>query len=286
MQSDDLQRAVEQVNESGERLIADRLDAIEAERVMQRALELEAESLDEPHLISTDQLDRIAKEIGVDPSFVQQALGEVRLQPADRSKLAQWIIPEPLMETATINGLSRDDVDAAIDRWMTQYEGLTKGAILADGAMWDIDRRWFAKLRSSTLGGANRVSRVAGSDVAHRVHSAAEGEHVVALTSQGRGPVMAAVGLTALGAIAGVVALINGLAGGATVTGLAAMALWMAASAGVAVVGARWWARGIRGALRRSLVGLVGSAKKQRSSWLATKARLRWPKRSKKSGQS
>ena len=70
----------------GERLIADHLDALEAERVIQRALELEAASLDEPHVITTGQLELIAKEIGIDPAFVHQALGEVRLESEHRGR--------------------------------------------------------------------------------------------------------------------------------------------------------------------------------------------------------
>ena len=120
------------------------VDAMEAERVLQRALELEAEVLDQPHVITTEQLERIAKEIGVDTAFVHQALGEVRLEPATRSWFARGVLPAPLFETATISGLSRDDVDASIHKWMTQNEGMTVAGMLADGVEWDVDRRWRA----------------------------------------------------------------------------------------------------------------------------------------------
>ena len=170
----------------GERLIADHLDALEAERVIQRALELEAASLDEPHVITTGQLELIAKEIGIDPAFVHQALGEVRLESEHRGRVSRWILPHDLVATATIKGLDRDDVDASIKKWMTQNEGLTPGGILPDGIEWDVDRRWRARMISRSMSGGNRISRVASGDVAHRVHSVSAHEHVVAFQSTGR----------------------------------------------------------------------------------------------------
>jgi len=266
VEADDLRSQSAPIDAAGDRLIADRLDALEAEKVMQRALELEAESLGEQHMISTEQLGRIAKEIGVDPAFVQQALGEVRLNPADRGWFARTVLPAPLVETASLQGLTRSDVDASIDKWMTQNEGFMRGAVTPGGAEWDIDKRWTAKLRSSTLSGANRISRVAGSDVAHRVHSSSEQDHLVAFESQGKGPLRSAGALMALGIALGALSA----AGVSDVlAGIGLFAAWTVAGVGVGIVGARWWAQGIRGALRRSLTGLVGAAKPQRKGWLA-----------------
>jgi len=269
VEADDLRSETMSANEAGERLIADRLDALEAERVIHRALELEAESLDEPHIITTDQLERIAREIGVDPSFVHQALGEVRLQAKDRSRFATWVLPEDLIETATLSGLTRDDVDASIRKWMTQNEGLMPAGEIVDGMEWDVDRGWKAKALSGTLSGGNRLSKVAGSDIAHRVHTVSENEHVVALHSEGRGPLLFAKALMALGAGLSVVTLLSALSGGSFLAAVLGSAVLLAASAAGGVAGARWWARGIRGALRRSLMGLVNRARPARKGWFA-----------------
>ncbi len=253
----------------GERLIADRLDALEAERVMQRALELEAESLDHPHVITTSQLARIAQEIGVDPAFVHQALGEVRLESEQRGRISRWILPNDLVATATINGLDRDDVDASIKKWMTQNEGLTPGGILVDGIEWDVDRRWRARMVSRSMSGGNRISRVASGDVAHRVHSVSAHEHVVAFQSTGRLPLLFAHITMAVGGALGAIALLSSTVSGGVLNAMGFFALFAGLSVAVGLSGARWWAQTINAAMRRSLIGLVGSAKPKRKSWFA-----------------
>ncbi len=253
----------------GERLIADHLDALEAERVIQRALELEAASLDEPHVITTGQLELIAKEIGIDPAFVHQALGEVRLESEHRGRVSRWILPHDLVATATIKGLDRDDVDASIKKWMTQNEGLTPGGILPDGIEWDVDRRWRARMISRSMSGGNRISRVASGDVAHRVHSVSAHEHVVAFQSTGRLPLLFAHITMAVGGALGAIALLGSTASGGVLNAVGFFALFAGLSVAVGLGGARWWAQTINAAMRRSLIGLVGSAKPKRKSWFA-----------------
>jgi len=257
---------------AGDRLIADRLHALEAEKVMQRALELEAASLDVPHMVSTDQLERIAKEIGVDASFVRQALGEVRLAPKERSRFARWVLPDALIETATLQGMTRDEAEAAISRWMTTYEGMIRGRTTAEGTEWDLDRRALAKLRTTLISGDNRITKVAGSDVAHRVHSATETEHVVALSSDGDAPLLFARFMIGLAAVLAVFGLTSAAAAGLSEF-LAALPIIAGVAAGLVaagVYGARRWGQGIRGALRRALNGLVASTqpRQARGGWL------------------
>lgn len=267
MEADDLRTDTVSADAAGERRIADRLDALEAERVLQRALELEAEAHDAPHVITTEQLERIAKEIGVDATFVHQALGEIRLGGGERSRFAQWVLPEDLVETTTISGLSRAELNTSISKWMTQNEGLIPAGQLADGLEWDIDKRWRAKAISGTLTGGNRISRVAGSDIAHRVHSVSDREHVVALQSKGRGPLLLAKMLMAAGATVAAVLLLGAIVSGDFLLGIAvALAIAVASVAG-GVAAARWWARGIRGAFRRGLMGLANRARTGSAGW-------------------
>lgn len=256
---------------AGDRLIAERLHALEAEKVIQRALELEAAQLDTPHVITTSQLERIAKEIGMDPAFVHQALGEVRLAPKERGKFAQWVLPDDMIETATIEGLSREDADKAIQRWMTTNEGMMRGTTTADGTTWDLDRRALAKMRATLISGDNRISKVAGSDVAHRVHSVTETEHVVALTSDGDLPLLFAKGMIALGILIAAFGLTNAAAAGLSdfLRALPIFALLGGGFVLAGVAGARRWGQGIRGALRRALNGLVGSTRPDRKGWFA-----------------
>ncbi len=271
VEADDLRHqasdAASNAQHNGERLIADRLDALEAERVMQRALELEADSLDEPHSITTEQLERIAKEIGVDPAFVHQALGELRMQPQERTRFAELALPEPLIATSTLSGLSRADVDASIIKWMTQHEGMVRGGLVENGVEWHVDRRLRTRVLARSLSGGNRISRVAGGDVTHRVHSVGEAEHVVALEAEGRWPLTFAAVVLAVGGALSSIVLFGALAASDLLTGLAGFAAMMAGTVGIAVGGARWWARGIRGALKRSLIGLASAAKPKRRPW-------------------
>lgn len=257
---------------ASDHLIADRLHALEAEKVIQRALELEAAQLDQPHVITTSQLERIAKEIGVDPAFIHQALGEVRLAPKERGRFATWVLPEDLIETATIQDLSREEVDTVIARWMTTNEGMIRGSTSAEGTTWDLDRRAVAKLRSHLISGDNRISKVAGSDVAHRVHSVTETEHVVALTSEGDLPLLFAKGMIALGILLAALGLTGaGTEGlGEFLRALPIFGVLLGGFVLAGVAGARRWGQGIRGALRRALNGLTESARPGRKKgWFA-----------------
>lgn len=250
-------------NDRGERhgsdhALAERLDAAEAERVFARALELEAAALDRPHLFSPEQLERIAAEVHMDVAFVRQALGEIRMAPARRGWLERRLLPDPLMETRTLGGLDREDLDGAIRDWMTDYEGLIASGRLDDGMQWDVDRRMSARFRAMRAAGGNRISRVAGGDVSHRVHTIGEDEHVVALQSEGQGPIL----LAKFGLVAASLVIVYGLVSGidASLPGFIERAAYAAivgaATAAAAVAGARRWAKGIGRALRRSLTGL------------------------------
>ena len=267
VEADDLRAQDTVADSAGERLIADHLDALEAERVLQRALELEAEERDQTHVISTEQLERIAKEIGVDPVFVRQALGEVRLEPAERSRFVQWILPDDLIEAATIKGLTREEVDMAVTRWMTKHEGMIPSRILADGNEWAVDRRWRSRMLARSLSGGNRISRIASGDVTHRVHSISEREHMVALQSEGRLPLLFARLAIAAGLAVSSIVLLGAVVSNDVFAGLGVFALLFGLSTAVGVDVARRWARKIQGALRRSLVGFAGTAKPRRSTW-------------------
>lgn len=235
------------------------LNADEAEHVFHRALELEAESLEQPHVFSTEQLEAIADEINMDVSFVRQALGEVRLAPAEAGWLDSKILPEAIIAIETFDDIARSDLDSMIDDWMTGHEGLITASNLEDGKHWDVDRRWSSRFRAQQLAGGNRISRTAGGDVAHRVHSLSSDEHVVAMHSEGAGPLLVAkLGLAAAALILGYGAVSNlGLSPTEFLQSLASLAVVAAGTAATSIFLARRWARGIGRALTRSLTGLA-----------------------------
>lgn len=274
MEADDLE-STEILDQAAEdHRIANRLDALEAEKVMARALELEADANDDGASLTPAQLERVAEEVGVAPEFVQQALGEVRLAPRPRSRFARWVLPDDLFETATIDGVSRARLDASIEKWMQQNEGFTKGTLLDDGIEWDVDRRWRSRVLARSLSGGNRMAKITGGDVAHRVHSATDHHHHVALTSEGFRPLVLARTVMAVGLIISALGVIGAAVGNDLAFGIPAFAGTALGSIWLAVAGARWWARGIRGALRRSLTAMIAATNRGGRRWLP-----RWPKR-------
>lgn len=249
--------------EVSERTIAHRLDALEAERVFHRALELEAEAVDQPHMFTGEQLESIAKEVNMDVAFVRTALGEVRLSPRERSRLERFILPDHIMETETIEGLTLDQVNNLVETWMKEYEGLIEVVRLSDGVEWDIDRSFAARIRTAMISGGNRISRTAGGDVVHRIHSISDDEQVVAMQSKGEAPLLLAKTGFVLAAavfVAGTFAAI-GLELVPFIQTMAGLAVGSAVIAGGAVIGARRWAKRVGRALRRSLTSLAQSTK-------------------------
>lgn len=258
-----------------------RLDATETERVFQRALELEAESLDQPHMFSGDQLERIADEIQMDVTFVRRALGEIRLSPGERTRLDRIILPDHIMAVETLEGMTHDQATAFVTRWMREYEGLIEETMLEDGAEWTVDRRVGAALRTTLNSGGNRVSRVAGTDIAHRLYSISDDEHVVAMQSSGERPLVAAkAGLALAGALL-LTGTINaiGLDLVPFVQTVVSVMVGSAAVAAGSIWGARRWARNIARSLRSSLTNLVSQARAaaerpaKRSRWSLRKRR-------------
>lgn len=266
--------ATEQQHEA-DRRVADRLDALEAERVVQRALELEAEGAQEAGSLglTADQLERVAEEVGLDPELVQQAIGDVRLSPTPRSRFARFVIPDDLFETTSVEGVSRPNLDRAIHKWMTQNEGLTAGAQLDGGVDWELDLRWRARLLSRALSGGNRMAKIVGGDLRHQVYSIAPDRHRVALESLGRRPLAFARVVLFVGAVLAGLGIMGTAVSNELAFGIPAFLAFFAASAWIAVAGARWWARGIRGAMRRSLSAMIRTVGSSRPRWLPRRNR-------------
>lgn len=258
------------------------LDANETERVFQRALELEAESLDQPHMFSSDQLERIADEIHMDVSFVRRALGEVRMSPGERSRLDRLILPDNIIEAETLEGMTHNEAAAFVTRFMREYEGLIEETMLEDGAEWTVDRRVGATLRTTLNSGGNRVSRIAGTDISHRLYSISADEHVVAMQSKGERPLAAAKAGLALAGVLLLTGAVNAI-GLELVPFIQTMVSVTVASAAVAagsIWGARRWAANIGRALRGSLTTLAARAKA--AAERPARRLPRWTRRSKR----
>jgi hypothetical protein len=114
-----------------------------------------------------------------------------------------------------------------------------------------------------------RIAKEVGVDPAFVHQALSDDKHVVAMQSEGRWPLAFATLVLAVGATSGTFAVLGLEAANGLLPGLGLVAGSAATTVGAAVGCARWWARAIREALRRSLTSLASSAKLKRSSWLS-----------------
>jgi len=242
-------------HEATDRRLAERLDALETEKVMRRAMELEEASPDATESFSPEDLERIASELGINKEFVRQAIAEVRAEGSDRSRLEVLLLPDETIAQATLSGMTRTQVDRLVSRWMTEYEGLIPIGRIRDGLEWEVDQSALTRMRTALTSGANRMSRKVPGPIQHRVASISETEHVVTFSASDENPMW----LAKLGPVAGVVV---GTSMG--VTGIVETDVTMMLSAaalgtgmvGGSILGARKWASDMKQALRKSLTGL------------------------------
>jgi hypothetical protein len=127
------------------------LDRQALERVLARAAELQgAGSMpDSADLLSEAQLRDIAKDVGLTPATINQALAEERTRinvPEERGFVAQLAGAGFASATRTVFGTPRD-VLGAIDAWMSREECLQVQRRFADRITWEPQRGLFGKLK-------------------------------------------------------------------------------------------------------------------------------------------
>lgn len=220
-------------------------------------MELEESSKDPTESFSPQDLERIAAEIGISPEFVRQAIAEVRSGHADRSRLDRLLIPEELAVQDSMSGLSREQVDRLVTRWMTEYEGLMASGRVKDGIEWEMDRNALIRLRTTLTSGANRVSRTVPGPIWHRVASVGDGEHVITMTAEDNQPLWLAKGGTAVGVLVGVGTFVGGIVDGELGAVLVGAPVVGGGIVAGSVIGARIWAQNMKKALKKSLTGLT-----------------------------
>jgi hypothetical protein len=126
------------------------LDRRAVERVLARAAELQAGSGGAAsELLTESQLIDIAKEVGLEPVHVRQALAEERTQPSgpiEQGWIAQTFGAGTASATRTVTG-APVAVLAALDRWMQDEECLRVQRRFADGLVWEPRSDMFGMLR-------------------------------------------------------------------------------------------------------------------------------------------
>lgn len=224
------------------------LDREMLERVLARAAELQTVSADGPgEELSEDQLREIGKEVGLHPATLSQALAEERTRvaiPGEAPGSTGLSLPAMASASRTIDG-SPEAILLALDKWMQREECLVVQRRLADRITWEPRGGLVGNLRRGlNLGGRGfflcRASHVAATVVAldtNRVLARIDAD-----MSDSRANKVRLGGVTTLG----------GVAGGATVFGLASIAnVAIALSAGMALVPVAIGALGAYGIARR-----------------------------------
>src|SRR5919202_2107229 len=133
------------------------LDRAALDRVLARAAELQAHEADPGDVMLTEeQLIEVAKEAGLSPQHVRQALAEERTRlvlPEDPGFAGRIAGPPVASATRTVRGTPAE-VLAALDAWMQREECLQVKRRFADRMTWEARRDF--------LGGVQRALNIGG----------------------------------------------------------------------------------------------------------------------------
>ena len=135
-----------------------RLDRSALERVLARAAELQASELDPGEYISEDRLLDIAKEVGLAPHHMRQALAEERTRvavPDETGPVARFAGVARVIATRVVSG-KPSDVLASLDTWMQREECLTIKRRFPERIVWEEHRGFWTQLRRGMDMGGRR----------------------------------------------------------------------------------------------------------------------------------
>ena len=189
-----------------------RIDREALERIIQRAAELQAGEMDTGDGVTEQELLKLGGEVGIDGRFLRQALYEEHAggAAAEHGLLASWVGPGHVAASRVVPG-DRQDVEGAIDQWMTESEALTVKRRLPDRTMWERQRGFFAEMKRGFGVGGLRYELSRALDVTSAVTQLEAGfchvELIADLRPTRAGFAGGSSALTATGAVAGTVIL-------------------------------------------------------------------------------
>lgn len=110
------------------------------ERVLARASELQTTTADGDESVSEERLLEIAREVGLDPSHIRQAIAEERtrlpLTEAEAGPVLDGLGPAAVTAQRTVPGLP-DDILRRLDSWMPRMESLSTRRRVGDRQSWE-----------------------------------------------------------------------------------------------------------------------------------------------------
>jgi hypothetical protein len=244
------------------RLVADRLQQLsvpEAERVLERAIELEtaAPGTGPGTAISTEMLARIAAELDIDVAHLRQALVEemFRVQVEEPDLVDRLIAPRKVSVHGPVAG-TEAEIRAVIDAWMGGREGMRKRAEDRSRTAWERDRSFAATIAHalSSSRGPGTLRKAAA--VTTSVRPATDTEQVVVVEADTTNLRRLAIGLLAGAAATGAIVAgaatafdPSGFGVGEAVAGLGTFAVL----GGGVLIGVKMWARQMKDAVDRVL---------------------------------
>lgn len=133
------------------------------ERVLLRAAELHAASSDVPETMSEEDLLSLAKEVGISPMAVKQALAEERMRvtlPEERGLPATLVGPAFFVATRLVPGNARELLER-IDRTFQGEENLLEQRRFPDRIVWGPRRGLAGAMRGVAAGLSGRALALA-----------------------------------------------------------------------------------------------------------------------------
>lgn len=229
-----------------------RFNRKQVERIIARAVEAEA---DETESFSTDDVVRIASELGVAPEEVSAAIA-LELS-TSHSTTRRGLIPGEIAAARLIQG-DPSEVAARTREWLGKAEGMRVRRRHGELEVWEKDPRTLANIRAGL--GLNAGGKdLRGTGAIEVVHTPVPGGVNVSMRSSGSYQRGAAAGI--LGGF-GLVGM-----GGATALTIAASQPWawiylflplLVIGAIVAVAAPRVWTNNVEGAMERALDAIAG----------------------------
>jgi len=247
---------------SDARRVADRLQELsadEAERILQRAIELQtrAPGPDPAGTLDTRMLEQVADELDIDRRHLQQALLEelLRVQVAEPDWLDRLIVDDVMTAHGVAHG-SPAQVGAVVDAWMVNHEGMRKRAESAARTVWERDRGFGAFIRKSLRMSRGKQALRTAAGVETAVRPATEDESLVVVEADTSNLRQLALGLLAGAAGLGVAVAAGTGAVDASGFGADNVAAGLATTAvlgGGVLIGVKMWAHRVRDGLHRAL---------------------------------
>ena len=205
-----------------------------AERVLNRAIALHHDEVHGPDRITRKQLDQIAKELGIEPEFVQAALvAELETgNDADAHSIKALLLAPDRITGGRIVEADRSTVERSIIEWLRGEEGFRPRTKTGSGYKWERDDHWATKLRMSV--GGSKPSLRGLKTVTHRRTDLGDGRHLVELDADAK-----VVSMTGAGIIAGfgAASVLGGVAAAAGIAGGNDLAQFLAAMVPTAATG-------------------------------------------------